>query len=547
MAVLQISRIQIRRGQKNTGSAGIPQLASGELAWAIDTQELYIGNGAVSEGAPAVGNTKIITANDNLLELVGSYQFARNNPAIQTGVNANNPILLNLQDVIDQFTVASYFGATGDGTTDDTASIQRAIDQLFLNPNFLGSNSDPGAIINARVELQVGPGVFVISNTIYLPSYVFITGSGAGKTIFQYTGTDVAFKFVNSDSRIGAYTTANTTQINQPKFNKLRDFTVQCLDSSASGMEVNSVCDSIFNNIEITGAFAVDTLPYTATSYGMKLTASHSDPDASTTRNEFDKITVNNFANGLCSDEDIQYNSFTNCDFSNLFYGVNFGENTQGGAGQLVGPSRNSIVSSNFKFINRNGIFVKHGTGNSSSFNKFEDVGNDGGGILNSLYPIINFVAPGNSTYQDTFDRKDLAVNYLDPSYEYAPEVSGTVRFNNINSVTASINESVSQYIPVIRIPTALSGSYEIDYIYTSTTINFRKGTMSLTVDLRTSSIHMTDDYETTGTVDMTQEALLFKAELVGTTIVVSYINANLNDIGKLTYTTSATTYVDPV
>ena len=58
MAVVQISRIQIRRGRKNSGS-GLPQLASGELGWAIDSRELYIGNGAVSEGAPAVGNTKV--------------------------------------------------------------------------------------------------------------------------------------------------------------------------------------------------------------------------------------------------------------------------------------------------------------------------------------------------------------------------------------------------------------------------------------------------------------------------------------------------------
>ena len=46
MAVVQISKIQLRRGKKLT--SGLPQLASGELAWAIDTQELYIGNGAVA-------------------------------------------------------------------------------------------------------------------------------------------------------------------------------------------------------------------------------------------------------------------------------------------------------------------------------------------------------------------------------------------------------------------------------------------------------------------------------------------------------------------
>ena len=75
MAVVQISRIQIRRGQKNAGT-GIPQLASGEMAWAIDTQELYIGNGAISEGSPAVGNTKILTDADNLLDLIGQFRAA---------------------------------------------------------------------------------------------------------------------------------------------------------------------------------------------------------------------------------------------------------------------------------------------------------------------------------------------------------------------------------------------------------------------------------------------------------------------------------------
>jgi hypothetical protein len=77
MAVVQISKIQHRRGRKNSGSS-LPQLASGELGWAIDTQELYIGNGSVSEGAPYVGNTKVITEHDNILDLALQYQYKRN-------------------------------------------------------------------------------------------------------------------------------------------------------------------------------------------------------------------------------------------------------------------------------------------------------------------------------------------------------------------------------------------------------------------------------------------------------------------------------------
>ena len=69
MAVVQISRIQIRRGKKDgpredsieTGWTGV-KLASAEMAWCIDTRQLYIGNGELSEGAPKVGNTEILTA-----------------------------------------------------------------------------------------------------------------------------------------------------------------------------------------------------------------------------------------------------------------------------------------------------------------------------------------------------------------------------------------------------------------------------------------------------------------------------------------------------
>jgi hypothetical protein len=84
MAVVQISKIQLRRGKKNQGT-GMPQLASGEMAWAIDTQEVFIGNGAVGEGAPYVGNTKILTEHDSLLELANIYQYKKESVIPVTG------------------------------------------------------------------------------------------------------------------------------------------------------------------------------------------------------------------------------------------------------------------------------------------------------------------------------------------------------------------------------------------------------------------------------------------------------------------------------
>ena len=100
MAVVQISRIQVRRGQKNQGT-GLPQLASGEFGWAVDTRELYIGNGAVSEGAPAVGNTKVLTQFDNIFDLADTYTYRAEDGYLNTGGQNGTPITRTLQARLD--------------------------------------------------------------------------------------------------------------------------------------------------------------------------------------------------------------------------------------------------------------------------------------------------------------------------------------------------------------------------------------------------------------------------------------------------------------
>jgi len=91
MAVIQISRIQHRRGLE----ADLPNLASGELGWSVDTRQLYIGNGTIEEGAPSLGKTKILTEYSILDFTTG---FAGNVVALQGNlvlVNANVAALAN--------------------------------------------------------------------------------------------------------------------------------------------------------------------------------------------------------------------------------------------------------------------------------------------------------------------------------------------------------------------------------------------------------------------------------------------------------------------
>ena len=203
MAVVQISRIQLRRGKKNT--QGLPQLASGEMAWAIDTQELYIGNGAVGEGAPAVGNTKVLTENDNILDLLEQYQYKPEDSTIQSGLGVNSPTQRTLQQRLDDGAVnAASFGIVGNTTTDQTALIQNAIYSLYLTTT-----------VPNRVALEFDPGTYNISGSIYLPSNTHIVGSGKDLTIFKFNrgGINGATAFEVAGTNVtaaGTYTNLST-------------------------------------------------------------------------------------------------------------------------------------------------------------------------------------------------------------------------------------------------------------------------------------------------------------------------------------------------
>ena len=174
MAVVQISKIQLRRGKKQV--SGLPQLASGEMAWAIDTQELYVGNGAVSEGAPLVGNTKILTEHDNILDLLDQYRYKPSDTTILTGLNGNITER-TVQQRLDEGNVnASSFGISGlDSSKDQTALIQNAINSLYITTTTTN-----------RVALEFDPGTYKVTGTLYIPSFVKLVGSGKDRTVFNF-------------------------------------------------------------------------------------------------------------------------------------------------------------------------------------------------------------------------------------------------------------------------------------------------------------------------------------------------------------------------
>lgn len=180
MAIVQISRITNRKGR----TENLPQLAGAELGWCVDSRRLFIGNGTLQEGAPVIGNTEILTEFSDITVLSDyTYQDIVVGYAAQTGPSPSSPIVRSVQAKLDDIASIRDFGAVGDGITDDTAAINRALFQLYCREN------------NAAVRrmLYFPAGVYRITETIIIPTYAKLVGEGADHSIILLdTSADIS-------------------------------------------------------------------------------------------------------------------------------------------------------------------------------------------------------------------------------------------------------------------------------------------------------------------------------------------------------------------
>ena len=545
MAVVQISRIQIRRGRKNTGT-GFPQLASGELGWAIDSQELYIGNGSVSEGSPYVGNTKLLSENDDLFELADDYVY-KEGSFVQTGDTENAPIQRTLQERLDDIVSIRSFGANGDGT-DQTVEIQRAIDQLFLNTNKGNAKS--------RVALYIEPGNYTISSTIYIPPYANIVGAGPGKTILNFTGTGPAMKTVNIDSTIGSYSSgATTTSANQTQKIRIEGVTLST-GAVDTALLLESCKDSIFKDIIIVGNFENGDIVDSAENIAIEITIGGTNGEAVSNDNYFENITISDFSYGVVSEYDIAGNIWTGCRFYHLGHGVRFGENTDlGVSGQFVGPSNNNILNCVFDDIEQHGMSVKNGQNNLSSNNRYISVGNDGGADnTNPRYSVIRFDTVGNESTNDYFSRTS-AQSYDQTTFglnlPYVPEVEGNAIISSSYTNNISLSESSFEPSLIYRLPADGTKAFEIDYLYASNVKDAtRQGKIEIVANPITNKIQLVDDTTYTGNATWL-ESLEFSVQfsdrnMDGTldTIEVYVLNSTTADDADLYWKINTKTHV---
>lgn len=532
MAVVSISRIQIRRGRKQAGS-GLPQLASGELGWAVDTQELFIGNGSVAEGAPYVGNTKLLSEHDDLFQFANTYAYKSTAGYLQTGTTINSPVLRTLQDRLDDRVSVRAFGANGDGL-DQTVAIQRAIDQLYLNA---ANKGQP----HSRVELIFEPGEYLISSTVYLPPFVTIRGAGADKTIIL-SGAFEAFKTVNETSTVGNYASdAVSTTLNQARNIKVTDLTIRSTGGTA--LTLQSCRDSEFRNLILEGSYDLGDFA-DGNIDGIRLNSLST--AVSSNNNLFDNVKIKNFVTAVKSNNDIVDNVWNNCEFNTLYQGFALGLNTiLGTSGQLTGPLQNRVLNSTFDDIMTYGIYVKVGADNVSDSNKYYNVGNNGGTASNNVFAIIRFDQPGNTSTNDYFERSEQLgydANFL-INIPYTTEVSGP-QITQINRSHVIELGQYSEATRLFKLPALTARGYEIDYQYRSSQVDaVRNGKINLVVDPINNTQNLTDEYDYTGDVQF-QENLRFFAQLsdengdtVVDTVAIMVLNFTSSDQAELVYT----------
>jgi len=545
MAVVQISRIQIRRGRKNTGT-GFPQLASGELGWAIDSQELYIGNGSVSEGSPYVGNTKLLSEHDDLFDLANDYTY-KDGFAIQTGENANAPIERTLQSRLDDIVTIRSFGATGNGS-DQTVQIQRAIDQLFLNTNKTNPQS--------RVILWIEPGQYTISSTLYIPPFANIIGAGIGKTVFNFTNSDTAIQTVNNSSTIGNYNNgATNTFINQSQNIRLEGITINTT-ATDTALLLESCRDSIFRDIELTSQFENGEIVDSAENIAIEITVGGTSGEAVSNNNYFENITIKDFSYGIVSEYDIKNNIWQGCRFQHLGYGIRFGENTNlAVSGQLAGPEYNTVMNCIFEDIEQHGFSVKNGNRNISSNNQYIGVGNDGGAEdSNPRYSVIRFDSVGNESKNDYFARtseQSYSATSFATNLPYVPEIEGNaITKQNFTNNTTLVQTGLTPVL-LYRLPADSLKAFDIEYLYVSNEKDaMRQGTLEIVANPVTNKIQLVDDVNYNGN-DTWNESLEFSVQfsdrnMDGTldTIEVYVLNSTTADDADLYWKVNTKTHV---
>jgi hypothetical protein len=401
VAIVQISQITNRKGLQ----IDLPQLAGAELGWSIDQRRLWIGNGTLEEGAPVIGNTEILTEFSDILALSAAYTYKGEAAGytVQTGPTPSTPVTQSLQSWLDQFATVKDFGAVGDGVTDDTAAINRALYQLFCR------EANP----EIRRSLFFPAGVYRVTETILIPTYATLWGEGADNSVIRLDNS-------NDDSTLNAYVarTADSLQqygvnigtngATQPQFITVYNMGFENQDISTNVFLVEDANNCTFKNVSFIGPLGqANLITDGPDSAGVRFAST---PSLVTNQIVFDTCKFSGTTYGINtateqagSDQQIKGITVCNSQFDTLHQGILLGTETPVSGG----PTGFRIISNTFDNIYNEGIIIGDVQLNASGHNIFYDVANHFAGPSSPATAIIDIQSNNNVSIGDMFERAD--------------------------------------------------------------------------------------------------------------------------------------------
>lgn len=494
MAVIEIAKILIRRGQENV--TGVPQLDSGEFGLGVDTGNLYIGR-RVIEGAPTDENLRILTE----LDLADIYQFALNTGTVASHYRyreneISTTTFLNVktstvQSKLDSFSPSlTDFGLTT-STGDITLELRGAIQDLFANPT---TTWDSSLQANLRRKLVIPAGEYVVSSLIDLPPFTTLVGEGPEltKIVFDSESTTTGM-FRTVDAYGNGFEDVMQTGPRRAREVSIDGITFEYTTATSTNNPILSL-DNVLNASVRNCVFRTKINNTTTTTYGFVDSGIG--------------IALRGTGGGIGSgDVNLCENiEISNCTFDSLNIGIdgtgsvvrsvidkNLFNNLQSGIklhtiDSTPAPSNGTIHYNRFQNIIGEALYVGENnfpTNHVSANNFYYQVGN---GTHLSDYtianigavPVIRFLSDGNISRDDYFNRRTVANSTSSSEFYYYPLVEGNtvLEDNAVYTAVLPVN-STSQ---LIKIP--LNGYDQkvvVDYQMTEAGLS-RKGALLVNI-----------------------------------------------------------------
>jgi hypothetical protein len=539
MAVIQISRIQIRRGVADLSTpSGLPQLASGEFGWAVDQQRLWIGSGSVDEGAPAVENVEVLTV-PSLTNILATFTASNYTYKLNRSLNGDplhpiGAIGRTIQAKLDDTVNIKDFG--GNDSSDITKALQQAIDSLYITTS---------SIVNGPV-LELNPTNYNLTATIYLPPNARLKGVPGKTSITMLSSNTTVFQTVGIDSTGTKYFgtdilgSVDNVSVNGISFLYDASFTT-------TNVSPTIILDKT-HNTEITdctfkGTYDLGNTIAADVATGISIRYNN-DSKLDNSNIKIENCQFTQLTHGIISIDGISNVKIKNNSFINNDRAIRLAN----GAFTGLSPYAVSINDNYFEKIYNEAIYVDAGSTTTnvvSENNIFRmDVGAGltnlvGHGALSYVSPVITFKSVECTSINDNFGR----FQYVQPivssqdgigsdlvATTILPLVAGNHTFQTRQPMTVNIapDPNVSSNLrplAVVPVSTNSNALIEVDYVANKVdsartgkiTINYSK---ALGVQLR-------DDFTAQGADDGTYEPI-FSAIFTNNSIVIKYLtNAN--------------------